>query len=181
MSYEALISQLTGISKLSQKGLTLAASSLLADIQERVHERGRDTDGGEIKNITRKDPGTGYSKRPYFADINALPNKSNAPSASKGGFIQTPKGYESFRAFAGRQTNFVDLDLTSSLRNSMVFEVDEDTIRIGFIGGGESTQGGATAIEKAKFAEIRNGAPIFQASQKEIDEALAVYIETVLR
>lgn len=157
----------------------VVAASLLADIKTRVFEKSTDTSGAEIQNTKRADPGTGYSTRPYFTNEDQLVSKQRAPKPSKGGWIELPEGYKSFREFSGRQTDRIDLDYTSILRQGLIFEPTTAGFEIGFIGGSPSRSGGATVIEKANFAEHRNGAPIFEPSEKEISEAVNTFFEFI--
>lgn len=177
--FEALARLIQRYQERGREASVLVASELLGDIKTRVFVDGKDTNENEIQNVKRKEPGTGYSKRPYFTNIDRLINKGRAPKPSVGGWIQLPEGYSSFRAFSGRQTDRVDLDYTSVLRQGFIFELNDEGFNLGFVGGEPSKSGGATVIEKAKFAEWRNGAPVFSPNEKEIESALQTFFQYV--
>ena len=163
-----------------RRGLTLAASDMTASIISRVFETGEDTNNQTITNQKRQAPGPGYSDKGYFTSLDKFVKKPSGKKVSKGGFVSLPDGYKEFRRLSGRQTAYIDLDYTGSLRNAFTFRLKSNGFEVGFLGdanpsrGGTAAKGNLSAVEKSILAEDRNGGPIFHPTQEEITVAFEV-------
>ena len=169
--FEQVIAYPEQVRQRTQEAFAIAKTSALALIKERIFDKGLDANLSEIKNVKRDNPGTGYSDKAYFALLKDFVNKGSVPNrfvSKTGKSVQLPKGYESFRQFSGRQTNFVDLNYSGVLFNSVLCEQTQEGFKVGIIGGrgGDSV----SAVEKAEFADSRNGSKVFAAAQREVDQ-----------
>jgi len=101
---------------------TVAANHVKGNFDERIYQQGKATDGSGI--------GEKYSDNPLnvpLQDVRRIPGLSGR----KTGFFSG--GYEQLRKEAGRQTNFVDLELTGSLKGSGAVGTDGEDVVFGFI------------------------------------------------
>lgn len=75
-----------------------------------------------------------------------------------------PGGYRELRQIQGRQTSYVNLDYTGSLRTSLETSVQNNSVVLGIVSGSDSDN-----IAKRYGLEARYGKPIFSVSREEAD------------
>lgn len=113
-----------------RKASEIAAQNvLLAEYKNRIFVEGKDSTGGKI--------GT-YSTKPMYGTKQAAVRKGAIKGIGKNGdtkftngkphkSMYLPNGYAGFRAAQGRQTGFVDLNLSSSLFRAVQLYKQGDT------------------------------------------------------
>ena len=140
-----------------------AANELLADISERIYENGQASDGSKIGK---------YSERPFnFTEEMRTGYAGLLPvSKVKTGTIEG--GYKEFRNKVGRESGYVNLDLTSSLRlNTKVGRSASGRIAVGIVGAEE--------VAKARDNEKRFGKTIFAPTDAEKEHAKQIFLKTL--
>ena len=95
------------ISRAAKVAELAALNELLADTSERIFEDGKAADGSKI--------GT-YSERPWNASEELGDLKGQVPISKLRGQTFFKGGYKELRGKLGRENQFVNLDLTGSLR-----------------------------------------------------------------
>lgn len=163
-----------------QRGIAIAANNAKAAADIRVFDQGLDSEGNRIQSTN----GTRYSEKPFFAlrkDFITLNSEGQKNLSSTGKSVQLPEGYKSFRKFSGRKTDRIYLDYSGILRKSYKVRVTEEGFQTGYFGGGESDDNGVTAAEKMAYAESRNGAPIIDPTEEEIDFMVKDIADAIIR
>jgi len=143
------------------RGSGIAASTLVAKQLERIHEDGIATDGSKIGD---------YSDKPYFTSSDKFVSTGGIPKdkiSKNKKWVQLPEGYKSFRKYSGRQTDFKDLDYSSSLRQAYLYQLTEKGF-VTFYAGGESGDE-ATPINKMRWNESIAKKEIISPSDEEVD------------
>lgn len=151
----------------SRVGLAVC-SNVEANIKRRVFNDGLATDGGKIGD---------YSTTPIYVNndgYTGLPNRfkpvgKNSSGNFKNGNPRKSKyysgGYKAFRNDVGRQTSYVDLELTSAMRLAFVTGRTSRGFAVGFINTEQS--------KKAVGNEKRFGKVIFSPNRDEVNEGIA--------
>lgn len=153
----------------------VAGANLVASQVQRIHERGEATDGSQI--------GT-YSEAAYFTSINRFVSEGGIPKdkiSKNGRWVKLPEGYTSFRQYSGRQTNYVDLDYTSLLRQSYRFAPTVSGFQTGYDGKTNRESAGVTPIEKMRYAEKNFGKKIISPSDQEVRGIVMDYEEAIAK
>ena len=136
-----------------------ALNEFVADFSERVFEDGKASDGSQIGK---------YSERPWNAKDELTGYSGLLPISKLKGQTFFKGGYKELRGKLGRENDFVNLDLTGSLRLS---------VKVGQISGNAAV--GITGNEDAKKAkdnENRFKKVIFGASQGEIENLKKTFL-----
>ena len=151
--------------------LIAGGNELLAEMKDRIFDNGIATDGGKIRIEYSK------GKRKYtkedFEGVKGF--KPNTTIKKRKTGVEEPAmliedGYSGFRKAAGRQNDYVDLDLTSSMRNNLQIGLENDEVVIGFSSQFES--------DKMRENEERYKKNIVKPSESDIDKArLAITAE----
>ena len=128
------------------------ANDFLADFSERVFEDGLDSKGQKI--------GT-YSERPFKLKPEELKGYAGLLPVGRLKNTYFKGGYKEFREKLGREGDFVNLDLTGSLRLSVKVGQKNGKIAVGIIGKSE--------VKKARDNEQHFGKDIFSPSKKELE------------
>ena len=151
----------------------IAANEAMAEMLDRIFVKGLAADGTKIGD---------YSNDPIYVSV-PYPQLRNAGLRKKGrqgkktkrsAFFS--KGYKEFRQQAGRQSGFVDLNLTGSLFNSVKVGKYQGKVVI-FFDQDES-------IVKAQGNEKRFGKEIFTLSRegiKIVNEAIARELNLLIK
>jgi len=140
-----------------------AANELLADISERIYEKGQASDGSKIGK---------YSERPFDFTEEMRTGYAGLLPVSKVKTGTISGGYKEFREKVGREGDFVNLDLTSSLRlNTKVGRSSSGRIAVGIVGAEE--------VAKARDNEKRFGKSIFDPTDAEKEKAKQIFLKTL--
>jgi hypothetical protein len=123
----------------TERILIAGANEMLASLKDRIFDEGKDTKEAQIAARYR------WQKRKY--------TREDFKGVKGGGFVANTKvtidgkqtdamfikeAYVGFRKLAGRQTEYVDLELTGSLRNSIRVGTQGDKVVIGITSLNES-------------------------------------------
>lgn len=141
-----------------EKVLGRAMFNAKALIQNRIQQKGENSEGGQIGEYSEK----GGS----FSGFSKIASKKQQKKQSGSKFSG---GYKQFRQKLGRQTEFVDLTLTGDLFRGFVVELDGRGYVIGFI---------ATEAGKAKGIEKKYGT-VFQLTKEELELVEKAIIDDV--
>ncbi len=148
--------------QISERILIAGANEMLASLKDRIFDEGKDTAEGQISSRYR------WQKKKYtredFEGVKGSGFRANTTVKEKGSSTPVPAmfiedGYEGFRKLAGRQTEYVDLELTGSLRNNIRVGKDGDKVVIGLTSAKES--------EKRKKLEKLYKKDIFKPSKQD--------------
>ena len=142
-------------------------NSVESSIKRRVFNDGLSTDGGKIGD---------YSTKPIYVNkdgYTGLPNRFKPVGKTRSGNFKNGNerkskyysgGYKEFRNDVGRQTSYVDLELTSSMRLAFVTGRTGKGYAVGFINREQS--------QKAVGNEKRFGKLIFSPNRDEVNKAI---------
>lgn len=118
--------------------LIIPANEMIADIDYRITQEGKDSDNNKIGD---------YSKKPYFATAASFDNQDNfKPKRKKSGkgirtSIDLEEGYYELRKIQGYGNDFVNLERTGDgIKNIKSAKEDENTALIGFTDIDESNK-----------------------------------------
>ncbi len=136
--------------------ITIAAYEVLAEMQTRIFEEGKDSNGNDIGQYSTKPI---YVPSPYPQVNNSGLKKvgKNGRKTKKTSYLKG--GYKEFRQKAGRKTNRVNLDLTGGTRLAMNVGIFQSKKAIGFTT--------PLAVEIAEGNEGRYKKRIFKLTVKE--------------
>jgi len=119
--------------RLTERVVLVAATKMLATLQNRIFRDGKASDGSSIGV---------YSTRPYYASKSQFVKKSafkplgatgkkkfrsGAPHKS----MYLKRGYDEFRDIQGRSTNEVNLQMRGDLKNSYVLQAKDNAVLMG--------------------------------------------------
>lgn len=142
--------------------LTTAAFSVLAEMQDRIFDRGEAADGSKIGAYSSDET---WIKIPITGVSNSKLKKKGKPKGKPKKSKETKEtmyfknGYSQFRKTVGRQNKNVDLSLTGSLSASIIVGKKNDSIVIGIASEDN--------VEKAEGNEKRYSKTIFALSNEE--------------
>lgn len=142
--------------QIAQEANLKAANELYVDLLIRIFEKGRATNGTAIG---------GYKKYDFYASIDDFARRSSFnPNGGKSGkktnkTFFTPDGWGGIRKANQRQTEFVDLDYTGSLRTALKLVNIGGVVRLVIVGADE--------IEKSYNNERQRQKDIFAPSMEE--------------
>ncbi len=141
------------ISRAAKVAELAALNELLADTSDRIFEDGKAADGSKI--------GT-YSERPWNASEELEELRGQVPISKLRGQTFFKGGYKELRGKLGRENQFVNLDLTGSLRLSNKVGQINGNMAVGIVGKDEA--------RKARDNEKRFKKVIFGTSKQELAE-----------
>lgn len=160
--YERLLAYQNEVKEKTLDILEVAAFEVLAEMQNRIFNKGLAADSSKI--------GT-YSTEPIYVSVpyKGLPKSGlkkvgkvrkdgKAKKTKKTSYME--KGYKEFRGKVGRENSFVNLDLTGSLRLSMIVDKKNQSQVVLRIKKSKDT-------EKARANETRFGKNIFSMTLAE--------------
>jgi hypothetical protein len=150
--------------------------SLLASNIERIHEKGKAVDGGNI--------GQYDTSSPMYINPNKAPRKAGlVPPKGKNGETKFKNGkphkttyvnsYKDYRGRVGRKTDKVNLNLTGKLQSELNLVVVNNKADIGFI----SSYGGTIS----EAMEDKYGKKIWGVSKEDKKDIQNIVTEIVLR
>lgn len=158
------------------KPFEIGVHSLISEMIPRIFEQGIATDGGRIGTYESTKPI--YVNTTYNAPLKQAPIGKNGEAKFKNGKTKKTTYYESYKDFRqkqGRESSFVNLDLTGELQRdiakgeSMIdisqFRVDANEYRI--------TVSKDINVGKVRGAEKKYG-KIFDPTEEEIETLLKV-------
>lgn len=175
---------------LTERGFIVAATRMVASINQRIIRRGQASDGGKIG---------AYSSKAGYYGKNAFVKKSSFKAQGQRGFKgekvvynqkkgtakivkKTPKtmflsgGYKQLREVQGRESNFVNLEYTGSLMNDLKVGTSASSVVIGFTSEAES--------KKRHALEKKYGKKIFSGSKDDFqkyNDALTLETKTIVK
>jgi len=173
MNTRAFINRLDTITRdlerVTREANLRAANELYGDLLIRIFEKGHATNDAKIGN---------YKKYDFYASVNDFarraqfrPNggKSNNPNNTT---FYTPKGWAGVREANGRQTGFIDLDYTGSLKIAIKLIRDtDDKIRVSIVSAEE--------VRKSYSLEKTLKKDIFTPTFEEKAKYLRIFEESV--
>jgi hypothetical protein len=160
--------------QISERILIAGATAMLANLTDRIFDDGLATNEQQISPKYR------WQKKKYtredFQGVKGARFSANTTVKDRKTGKETPAmfiadGYEGFRRLAGRQTSYVDLELSGSLRNSIQVGKQGDNVVIGITSAKES--------EKRKKLEKLYKKDIFKPSTADIQEANDAIFEEI--
>ncbi len=144
---------------------------------ERIFDEGLDTDGTQIASSY-----TSKKKKYVKEDFDGIkgsagfsPDTVIKRKTATGGTIEVPamlfENYAAFRKHVGRQTAYVDLQLSGSLKGNILLGESDGKVIIGLTSAEEA--------KKRALLEAMYKKDIFKPSKKEIEEGGAQLVEEI--
>jgi len=135
---------------------TVGVSEMLGIMKNRIFKDGQDSDNNKIGNYSTKES--------FFS-----PSQFFKKKPAKG--IKFDNGYAGLRQYLGRQVNFVDLNLSGSLMQSVKSFRQGDKFFIKIM---ENSNDSVSEVDKAEGNEDRFNKTIFESTKKERESATKI-------
>lgn len=133
-----------------------AANELLATTKNRIIKQGKATDNSSIGNYSNK---AAYFSQKTFVNKGAFKPQGKVRSGTKSMYL--PQGYAQFRSIQGRETGFINLNLSGDSMNRYQLSAQDKAVIFGM------TTKKASDIRKGQ--EKKRGKNIYASTKQELD------------